>query len=54
MSLLSNGALGWIQIANFVVSGLAVLAFAVGLGHGLRPGRGATWAPRLIGAYGAG
>jgi len=54
MSLLSNGALGWIQIANFVVSGLAVLAFAVGLRRGLRPGRGATWAPWLIGAYGVG
>jgi hypothetical protein len=38
MSLLSNGALGWIQIANFVVSGLALLAFAVGLRRGCTPG----------------
>jgi hypothetical protein len=54
MSLLSNGALGWIQIANFVVSGLALLAFAVGLRRRLHPGRGGAWGPRLIGAYGAG
>jgi Protein of unknown function (DUF998) len=50
----SNGTLGWIQIANFVVSGLALVAFAVGLRRRLHPGRGAAWAPRLIGAYGAG
>lgn len=52
-SLLSNGGLGWIQIANFVLTGLLTVAFAVGLRRALRPGRGATWVPRLIGAYGA-
>ncbi len=52
-SLLSNGANGWIQIANFVVTGLMVIAFAVGLRRALEPGRGARWAPRLIGVYGA-
>ena len=51
-SLLSNGALGWIQIANFVLTGLMTVAFAVGLRRSLRRGRGATWAPRLVGAYG--
>ncbi|MGH3491124.1 MAG: DUF998 domain-containing protein [Actinopolymorphaceae bacterium] len=50
-SLLSNGALGWIQITNFAVTGLLTGAFAVGLRRVLRPGRGATWAPRLVGAY---
>jgi hypothetical protein len=52
-SLLSNGANGWIQIANFVVTGMMVIAFAVGLHRALEPGRGARWAPRLIGVYGA-
>lgn len=46
-SLLANGELGWIQIANFMVTGLMTIALAVGLGrvHG-------AWAARLIGAYG--
>ena len=48
-SLLANGSNGWIQIANFVVTGLMVIAFAVGLRRALEPGRGARWAPRLIG-----
>lgn len=51
-SLLANGGPGWIQIANFVVSGLMVVAFAVGLRRALTPGIGARWAPRLIGVYG--
>src|SRR5262249_27887614 len=51
-SLLSNGHLGWIQITNFVLTGLMTVAFAVGLRRALPPGRGATWASRLIVAYG--
>jgi Protein of unknown function (DUF998) len=54
LSLLSLGELGWIQIANFVVAGLLTLAFAVGLRRVLHPGRGGTWGPLLIGAYGVG
>ena len=54
LSLLSLGELGWIQIANFVVAGLLVVAFAVGLRRVLHPGRGGTWGPLLIGAYGVG
>jgi hypothetical membrane protein len=53
-SLLSNGSLGWIQITNFLLSGLMTVAFAVGLARALRPGPGSTWAPRLIGGYGLG
>lgn len=53
-SLLSNGGPGWIQVANFVVTGLMVIAFAVGLSRALTPGIGARWAPRLIGVFGAG
>src|SRR5262245_1023505 len=31
LSLLSNGDLGWIQIANFLVTGLLVIAGALGM-----------------------
>jgi Protein of unknown function (DUF998) len=51
-SLLSNGQLGWIQVNNFVVTGLMTVAFAVGLRRALGPGRGSTWAPRLVAGYG--
>jgi Protein of unknown function (DUF998) len=54
ISLLSLGELGWIQIANFVISGLLYLAFAAGLARVLRPGPGGTWGPRLVGALGVG
>ena len=50
-SLLSNGTLGWIQITNFVVTGLMVTASAAGLRRALAPGR---WASRLVAGYGAG
>ncbi|MGW0808009.1 DUF998 domain-containing protein [Nonomuraea sp. NPDC002799] len=53
-SFLANGDLGWIQTANFVVTALATIACAVGLRRALSPGRGARWAPRLVGAFGAG
>jgi hypothetical membrane protein len=51
-SLLSNGDLGWIQIANFVITGAMVIAAAVGIARALGSGRGATWAPRLLAFYG--
>ncbi|MGH1564169.1 DUF998 domain-containing protein [Mumia sp. DW29H23] len=51
-SMLALGEHGWIQVANFVITGLMVLAFAVGLRRSLAPGRGARWAPRLVAAYG--
>lgn len=51
-SLLSNGALSWIQITNFVVTGLFVVAAGYGFRRALTPGRGARWAPRLIAIYG--
>ena len=47
-SLLANGDWGWIQIANFIVTGLMTVAFAVGLRRCLP----STWAPRLISVYG--
>lgn len=53
LSLLSVGDLGWIQIANFVLSGLLFLAAAVGMRRVLSPGPASVWGPRLIGAFGA-
>ena len=52
LSLLSLGDLGWIQITNFVVTGLLFVACAVGMRRVLHPGRGGTWGPWLIGAFG--
>jgi hypothetical protein len=54
LSQMALGDLGWIQTANFAACGLLVLAGAIGIRRALRSGRGATWAPRLIGLYGAG
>jgi hypothetical membrane protein len=51
-SLLANGEFGWIQITNFIVTGLMIVAAAIGLRRALTPGRGGTWAPLLIAAYG--
>lgn len=51
-SLLTNGDLGWVQTANFVLSGLMVIAFGTGVRRALGSGRAARWAPRLITAYG--
>jgi len=53
VSLLSLGALGWIQVANFVVTGLLVLGCALGLRAALRGDRAGTWGPILLGVYGA-
>lgn len=52
-SLLLNGDLGWIQVTNFIVTGILIAAFAVGLRRVLRPGIAGTWAPRLIAVFGA-
>jgi hypothetical protein len=54
LSLLSLGEWGWIQIVNFVLAGVLNLLYAPGLWRRLHPGRGGTWGPILIGAYGIG
>jgi hypothetical membrane protein len=48
-SLLANGDLGWLQIANLILAGAMTVAFAVGLARALP---GGAWAGRLVGAYG--
>lgn len=54
LSLLSLGDLGWIQIANFVLTGALFVACAVGMRRVLHPGRAGTWGPILIGINGVG
>lgn len=51
LSVLANGSFGWIQTANFLVTGALVIAAAVGFRRALGPPcRGVTWS---LGLYGA-
>ncbi len=43
---------GWIQITNYIVCGVLLLVFAIGLRRVLRTGRGSTWGPILLGIFG--
>src|SRR5215813_9861470 len=44
LSVLANGPGGWVQTANFVLTGLMVVAAAVGFGCALGPkSRGVSW-----------
>lgn len=52
VSELCQGKRGWVQIANFLVCGLLMLGFAVGLWQALQSGTGAVWAPILFGIFG--
>jgi hypothetical protein len=54
LSLLANGPLGWIQIADFVLSGFMTVAAGIGMRRALGGGPGAIWAPRLVVGYGLG
>lgn len=53
-SLLANGTGGWVQVANLVLTGLMVVAAAVGYRRALRGGVGQRWVPWLLGIYGIG
>ncbi|HEX3425697.1 MAG TPA: DUF998 domain-containing protein [Acidimicrobiales bacterium] len=48
VSLLELGSWGWVQQANFILTGLLLLAGAAGLRRTLRTGTGSVWAPRLM------
>jgi hypothetical protein len=54
VSSLAFGDSGWAQRANFVIAGLLMLAFAIGLQRALRHLGGSTWGPLLVGAYAIG
>lgn len=51
-SMLSLGDLGWIQIANFVLTGILFILCGIGLRQRLTTGIGRNWAPRLFVIYG--
>jgi hypothetical protein len=51
-SMLSLGDSGWIQIANFVLTGILFIMCGVGLRQALTTGIGSTWAPRLFVLFG--
>lgn len=52
-SLLSQGDLGWLQVAAFVVAGILYLASAVGLRRTL-VGIGKKWVPIMMAVFGVG
>lgn len=54
LSQLSNGEQGWIQTANFVVTGLLIFAGAVGVRRVLRGQRAGTAGPILLAIFGLG
>jgi hypothetical protein len=54
LSLLSTGDLGWLQIANFVITGTLTAIGATGLRAALRGTPGGVWAPRLVRTTGIG
>ena len=56
-SALALGPYGWLQVANFVLFGLLLTVFAVGVHRGVeagRAGRGAIVGPALLAAAGVG
>jgi hypothetical membrane protein len=54
LSLLSNGPHGWIQVTNFLLSGVLVAAGAIGVRRLLAGGKAGTWGPALLALYGIG
>jgi len=50
LSMLSTGSLGWLQIANFLIAGVLMVAGA----SGLRATIDSVWAPRLLAVSGLG
>src|SRR5687768_10162117 len=54
LSLLSLGDGGWVQIANFVITGLLLIGAAVGLRRVTGRGTGALWVALLIALMGVG
>jgi hypothetical protein len=54
-SLLADGHLGWIQQANLILTGVMIIAGAVGVRRAIgRSGDAGTWSPRLLAGYGLG
>ncbi|WP_329541062.1 DUF998 domain-containing protein [Streptomyces sp. NBC_01358] len=53
LSQLSLGTSGWIQVTVFLLTGLLVIGGAIAIRQQLRDRPGGTWAPRLLGVFGA-
>src|SRR5262245_52714842 len=51
-SWLTTGDLGWIHQSNVILVGVLTVLLAVGMRQMMRTGRGAVWAPRLLGLFG--
>ena len=51
-SMLSLGPWGWVQIANFVIGGLLIVAGALGVRRVLRTIKGGFWGSLLFGIFG--
>ena len=51
-SMLSLGPWGWVQIANFVIGGLLIIAGAFGVRKVLRASKGRFWGSLLLGVFG--
>lgn len=54
ISTLTLGDMGWIQSANFFITGLLAVCAAIGVRRLLRGRMGGTWGSLLIGIYGIG
>ncbi|MDQ0381506.1 DUF998 domain-containing protein [Amycolatopsis thermophila] len=54
LSLLANGAPGWIHVAVLVVTGLMTITAAAGMRRALAGTPGGRWGPRLVAGYGLG
>ena len=54
LSLLAVGPAGFVQVANFVLTGLLVVGAGYGLRTAMPPGAGSGWAPRLVMSFGTG
>lgn len=49
VSSLAIGDFGWMQAANFIITGLLMLTLAIGLRRALLPSGGAVWGPLFVG-----
>lgn len=54
LSFMSLGDLGWIQITNFIVTGLLVIAGAIGMRRLAQADKRLRWGALLLGIYGMG
>jgi hypothetical protein len=54
LSLMSNGAFGWVHVSMLILTGLFTIAGAVGFHRSRYLGIGGGWAPWLLGLYGLG